>query len=51
MMTINKVSFNRPEVVAGFSDIMCFCWLRPIRVSLKFLAEIFTPYKLTLSDS
>ena len=36
VITINEVSFNRPEVVAGFGVTFCFCWLRPIRVSLKF---------------
>ena len=32
MMTINKVSFNRTEVVAGFSVVFGFCWLRPFEL-------------------
>ena len=41
-----KVSFNRLEVIAGFSVLFCFCWLRPTRASLKFFAEIFTPNRI-----
>ena len=39
MMTINEVSFNRPEVVAGFSVVFGFCWLRPFRASFEVLRK------------
>ena len=48
--TMNEVSFFRPEVAAGFSVVFCFCWLRPIRVSLKFFPEIFTPNRMTTAS-
>ena len=40
VMTTSEVSFNRPEVVAGFGVVFCFCWLRSIRVSMNFSSEI-----------
>ena len=51
MMTTHELSFNRPEVVAGFSVVFCFCWLRLIRVSSNVFAEIFPPYSFILPQS
>ena len=46
VMTTDEVTLNRLEVGTGFSVIFCFCRLRPLRVSLKFFPEIFTPNRL-----
>ena len=42
VMTIDEVTFDRPEVGTGFSVICWFCRLRLSRFTLKFSAEIFS---------
>ena len=44
MMTMNEVSFNRQEVVAGFRVVLGFCWLRPypVRVTQVVVATAWS---------
>ena len=43
VMTISEVTLDRPKVLPGFSVIVRFCRLRPLRVSTKVSSEIFAP--------
>ena len=51
VMTITEVNLNRPEVFPGFSVVSWFCRLKIFRFALKFLTQIFTFYRLFLSQS
>ena len=46
VLTIDRVTFNRPKVSLGFSVIFCFCLLRPFLFALKFSTESFAPHRL-----